>query len=387
MYLSEIIVEEIKRLYENFCLIAMLMGLPIFFTIAFGFAYRENVVNNITLTVCDEEQSSLSKSLISMYDDSEKFKIVSYVETEEDMRQEIFNGRAKAALVIPKNFSRDIKSGTGTEDLFLVNSSNNVFGNSALSAVQEINKNFTVAIAQKLFEGQNLLPSAAMSAAYPIHLGVRIIGNPTNGYSPFMLSGLLLNGVQIGLMITIIPIFCEEFEKRKYCSLKEKILLPSKIFPYAIVSFAAYMISIILMINLFAIPMRGSWSELMILELAFIFFVCNVLLIFSAAAPNKVLALQAPLIYIMPGLLYSGLSFPNFVMNEYAEIISECMPMTYAGDSLRDILLVGYAPNFWHDFKSMIFGGLISMFVYTGIFCLKNWREERKNDFVKNFEA
>ncbi len=229
MYMRKIIAEEFRRLHSNFYLITMLIGLPIFFTIAFGLAYSENVVNEITLTICDEDQSSLSRNLISMYDDSDKFRIVSYVTAEETARQEILNGRAKSALIIPKNFSRNVKAGKSSQVLFIANSSNNVFANAALSAVQEINKSFSVAVGQKLVESQNLLPSAAMSAVYPIRLGIRIVGNPANGYSSFMLSGLLLNGLQIGIIITIIPIFCEEFQNNRSCLLREKILLEFKI--------------------------------------------------------------------------------------------------------------------------------------------------------------
>ena len=229
MYMRKIIAEEFRRLHSNFYLITMLIGLPIFFTIAFGFAYSKNVVNYISLTICDEDQSSLSRNLISMYDDSDKFRIVSYVTAEEAVHREIYDGRAKSALIIPKNFSRNVKAGKDAEVLFIANSSNNVFANAALSAVQEINKSFSVAVAQKLVESQNLLPSAAMSAVYPIRLGVRIICNPTNGYSSFMLSGLLLNGLQIGIIITIIPIFCEEFRNNRSCLLREKILLEFKI--------------------------------------------------------------------------------------------------------------------------------------------------------------
>ena len=229
MYMRKIIAEEFRRLHSNFYLITMLIGLPIFFTIAFGLAYSENVVNEITLTICDEDQSSLSRNLISMYDDSDKFRIVSYVTAEETARQEILNGRAKSALIIPKNFSRNVKAGKSSQVLFIANSSNNVFANAALSAVQEINKSFSVAVAQKLVESQNLLPSAAMSAVYPIRLGIRIVGNPANGYSSFMLSGLLLNGLQIGIMMTIVPIFWEEFRNNRSCLLREKILLEFKI--------------------------------------------------------------------------------------------------------------------------------------------------------------
>ena len=352
--MRELIREELRRLSGNFFLAAMIFGLPVAFTVLFGLVYRENVVNRITLAVCDEEQSALSRNLISMYADSEKFQIVAHVTSEEELRQEILEGRAKSALLILKNFSREIKLGRGAEILFMVNSANNFFGNAALSAVQEITKTFSTAVSQKLFEGQNLLPAAAMSAAYPIRLGVRILGNPTNGYSPFMLSGLLLNGVQIGIMITILPVFNEEFARQKS---GEKFWLAAKLLPYEVLSLAGYAVSLILMVNFFAVPMRGSWLEALILGAAYIFCVSSVLLIFAVCAPNKVLALQSPLIYIMPGLLCSGLSFPLFEMSDAAEAIAKLMPITYVGDNLRDILLTGYAPNLWSDCRTMIFGG------------------------------
>ena len=263
---------------------AMIFGLPVAFTVLFGLVYRENVVNRITLAVCDEEQSALSRNLISMYADSEKFQIVAHVTSEEELRQENLEGRAKSALLIPKNFSREIKLGRGAEILFMVNSANNFFGNAALSAVQEITKTFSTAVSQKLFEGQNLLPAAAMSAAYPIRLGVRILGNPTSGYSPFMLSGLLLNGVQIGIMITILPVFNEEFARRKS---GEKFWLAAKLLLYEVLSLAGYAVSLILMVNFFAVPMRGSWLEALILGAAYIFCVSGVLLIFAVCAPKS----------------------------------------------------------------------------------------------------
>ena len=185
-------------------------------------------------------------------------------------------------------------------------------------------------------------------------------------------------------VLGVLPIFNVEYTRRKIATFQEKILLATKLLPYQIISFCGYAISLIVMINFFEIPMRGSWIEALILGLGFIFFVSNVLLIFAAVAPNEVLALQAPMIYIMPGLLYSGLSFPIFDMSENAEFVARLMPITYAGDNLRDILLSGYAPNFWSDFSEMIFCGLISLTVATAFFLLKG---RLKNDSVANNEA
>lgn len=58
-------------------------------------------------------------------------------------------------------------------------------------------------------------------------------------------------------------------------------------------------------------------------------------------------------------------------MSNAAEFFSKLMPISYTGENLRDILLSGYAPNFWQDFKTLIIYALISLVIATGIFLLK----------------
>ena len=70
-------------------LAALLVGTPLMFTLLFGLIYDENVVNDIALTVYDEDQSSMSRMLIQAYGDNDRFHIVSYVSSEEEMKAEI----------------------------------------------------------------------------------------------------------------------------------------------------------------------------------------------------------------------------------------------------------------------------------------------------------
>ena len=167
-------------------LAALLIGTPLVFTVLFGVIYDGNVVNDIALTVYDEDQSSMSRTLIQAYGDSDRFHIVSYVSSEEEMKADILGGRARAALEIPRDFSKDVRLGQGADDLLMVNSANNMFGNAALAASQEIARSLSVGVGQKLMEGVGLKPDDAMNAAYPVHLGVRITGDPANGYTSFM---------------------------------------------------------------------------------------------------------------------------------------------------------------------------------------------------------
>ena len=89
---------------------------------------------------------------------------------------------------------------------------------------------------------------------------------------------------------------------------------------------------------------------------------------------------QAPMVYIMPGLLYSGLSWPNFDMSSIASVLGMLMPMTYGGDTLRDILLNGTAPTLYTNCKIMLLGGIGCQLVAAGLFYLRRrfhiWTDE-----------
>ena len=70
-------------------LAALLVGTPLMFTVLFGVIYDADVVNDITLTVYDEDQTSLSRTVVQAYADADRFRVVSYVASEEEMKAEI----------------------------------------------------------------------------------------------------------------------------------------------------------------------------------------------------------------------------------------------------------------------------------------------------------
>lgn len=349
----------------------IIFAMPLAFSLIFGFIYRENVVNNIPFVVYDEDQSKLSRSLIQAYADADRFTYVAQAASEEEMQEAIESGQAKMALGIPKDFDKDIKSGLGSDILIMVDSTNNMFGNAALSASQEISRSYSVAVSKSLLESLSLLPDDAINAAYPVHMGVRILGNPANGYSSFMLSGLMMNGLQIGIMLTIAPAMVTEFFRRRWRGTNPLLISLGKTLPYWCLGLVSFIISLNVVVYGFAVPMRGSWGDAILMAGAFLFFVSSVLHVFSVFCPTRVLSLQAPMVYIMPGLLYSGLSWPAFDMSDVASAIGMPMPMTYAGDTLRDILLSGSSPDLWRNVRIMFFGGLGCQILAATIFALR----------------
>ena len=295
------------------------------------------------------------------------------------MKAEILEGRARAALEIPRDFSKDVRLGQGSDFLLMVNSANNMFGNAALSASQEIARSVSVGVGQKLMEGVGLKPSEAMNAAYPVHLGVRITGDPANGYTSFMLAGLMMNGLQIGVMVTLSPLLVTEIlGLRRGKEYPSWLLSLAGTLPYPMLAFVGFLLSMLVCVHVFAVPMRGSWLDASLLGGSFLTFVSGVLLLFSACVPSRELSLQAPMLYIMPGLLYSGLSWPPFDMSSVASAFGKLLPMTYAGIALRDITLTGYCPELFQNCAVMVGAGALCYALATGIFDFRRKRGFKK---------
>lgn len=350
----------------------ILFLLPLGFTLAFGIIYFQNSVERIPLIICDEEQSSISRTIIEAYSDSEKFSIIGEVYHSEDMEDAIESGNATVALYIPADLSKKIKNEDSVDLLILVDSANNMFGNAAMTAANEINKTLAVGIASQMLEVGNQLPQAAMSMAYPVRMGVRIINNPTTGYSPFMLAGLTMNGLQIAIMLVLCPLVAREFHHhvyRKHVS-SWKILL-AKIVPVWGMSIVSFFLSLVFLYACFTIPVRGSFLDIGLIIAAFTLAVSCIMVLFAVCSPNEIMSIQEPLLYIMPGLLYSGLSWPDFYMNQLAEVIAFIFPMRHGADVIRDLLLAGYAPALYSQCLQLFGMGTLCLLLAWGVFILR----------------
>ena len=156
---AEVFLTSLRELFRGRVpFAALLIGTPLGFTLLFGTIYAQNVVNDIPMAVYDEDQTSMSRKLIQAYDDADRFTVVTYVTSEEEMRAKLMDGQALVVLEIPKGFSKEVHLGDGADALLIVNSANNMFGNAALSASQEIARSFSVGVAQQLLEAGGILP-------------------------------------------------------------------------------------------------------------------------------------------------------------------------------------------------------------------------------------
>lgn len=359
MRLMEVVAADIRAPWRRKPgALLLLFALPLLYGVLFGLAYSSNVVKYVPTVVYDEDHTATSRALIQAYSDSERYEIVAEVTSQEAMEQKLRDNEVLVAIAIPPDFSRDIKLGLASQVLVSTNSTNNMFANAVITSSQEIIQTFSVATGQKLLEASNQMPAQALRTAAPIKIGTRIIHNPTTSYTNFMLPGLVANGLQIAILLVAGTVLAAEYRRLAvWQGTSSTVLVTGKMLACWLYAATAFVLALAVIAALFAVPLKSDIFPLIVLGGAFTFLLVNLCLFVSAACGDEIYALQIPLLYIMPGLLFSGLSWPHFAMNDAARIFSALMPLTYMADTLRDLLLSGHSPDLGKNIAIMLTSG------------------------------
>lgn len=360
--LLTVVNKELSRMFILEKKIAViLLGLPLLYGVLFSLAYSGHVIKDIPTVIYDQDQTPASWSVVQAFSDSERYNVIAQVTSQEAMEEYLESNEALAAVVIPPKFYQNIKRGMGSEVLVVTNATNVIFANNILTTSNEIIMSLNVRAGQKLMQGVGLPPQEALKTATPVRMAVRLLNNPTNSYRNFIMAGIGVNALQLAIMLATCTILNSVY--RDYKSWQEfssPVIVLGKMLPYWLIAAMVYLLFVAMITICFDVPLKGDISSLMIIILAFSFAVTNIGCFFSAIAKNEILAVQMPMLYIMPAFLFSGYSWPHLAMNEFSRCFSSLLPLTYSADVIRDIMLAGYAPQLKKNAVILfLFGGVM----------------------------
>jgi len=374
----QVVKKELRRMFIGEPKTAlMLIGIPVVYIVLFGLVYMSNSVKYMPTVIYDQDQTQLSRNLTQAFADSERYEIIAYVNTQEEMEEYLRENKARVAVVVPPKFTHDVKVGIGSQVLVEVNGSNLMYANAVITSAQEIVQTFSAGVGRNLVEAVGQVPSEAIKKAVPIQFGVRILNNPTFAYSNFVLAGLGANGLQLGIMLALCTSLTREYSRLdEWEGVSSQRMILGKLFPYWIFGVVAFALYTAIAVNVFNIPFRGSVASLLIIGTVFTFAVVAVGSFYSAIAPDEVYAVQLPMLYIMPAFLFSGYVWPHLAMNDFSLAFSKILPLTYMADTVRDLMLNGYAPFLLHDVIMLLILGAVLLAMSTLIFSKRRRKYE-----------
>ncbi len=339
---------------------SFIFGAPIIYLFLFSMLYGSHVVKNVPLVVCDEDQTQLSRLLIQSFDDSERFRIVGFASSQEEMEQYIQDKEAFGALYIPAKFSQDIKAGRSSSVLIIANAANLLITNTITTTAQEIVMAFSKDTGAILAEKAGLMPIQGQNRAEPIQFTLRVLNNPTLSYLDFFVIGLAMAAFQQGIFLSLgASIICEYRNHTRLTTIVSKYLLVGKLLPYELCGVLAFSLVLGISNKIFDIPCKGNFFDLLLISLAFTFTAIGFSSLMATFCDNEVSFTKLSLIYTVPAFILSGHIWPQYSMNVFTQLFSYTFPIYYFADTVRDLMIVGYSPFLYRKILILLCLGIV----------------------------
>lgn len=325
--------KELIQIWRDPLSLAMAFLMPVILLFIFGYAISLDV-DRLTTIVYDRDKSSLSRELISEFKASGYFSIIESAARHSDIDEYIDSGRARVALWIPEDFSKNIKTGKHAELQVIVDGSDSNTATIALGYVSAVSELYS----QKI-KGSLITPG--------IDYRLRVWYNPELKSRNFIIPGLIaVIMAVIAALLTSLTIAREwergTMEQLISTPVKTPELIIGKLIPYFLIGIIDVVMSVLIVVFLFKVPLVGNVFLLMVLSSIFLFGSLSLGILISIITKSQLLASQAAMVVtFLPTYLLSGFMFAISNMPQPLQIITYIIPARYFVTILKGVFLKG----------------------------------------------
>jgi ABC-2 type transport system permease protein len=308
--------------------LAFILVIPIVLIVVFGYGFGGEP-NHIATAVANSDTGPAGGTVL--HDLPSGALDLTAVSSAQAAYNEVHDGQAWAAIVIGPNFTKDLAAGNATLTVYVDGSSPTV-ASAVMGAVQS-------AIQQALSSGSGKA-RLTISAEY-------VYGSTSTSFIDTLAPGVMALVATFGTTVLSILILVREksqglLERLFASPLRPGEFVAGHALSLAVISIGQTLVLLTAAILIFQASFVGS--IVLALGILLLFALGNIGLgmLISAVAQSEFQAVQLIPFLIFPQLLFSGALFPIDSIPVAFRPISDVLPLTYAADALRSVLLRGW---------------------------------------------
>jgi ABC-2 type transport system permease protein len=327
--------KEVLQLRRDRRSLVLAFLLPVLLLVFYGYAITWDV-DDIRTAVVDQDRTAASRELVDAFRASGYFRLAARPARVADAEPLLDAGRVQIVLVVPPDFTRDLRGGRSARLQAIVDGSDANTATIVLGYTQAVVQTYSTRIALR-----------GVRARPPITADSRVWFNETLSSRNMIVPGLVAVIMMIiAAMLTSLTI-AREWERGTMEQLaatpvtRTEVVL-GKLLPYLAIGLFDVVTTSLLGVLLFGVPFRGDPLLLMVLSTAFITGALGLGIFISAVAKSQLLATQIGMIAtFLPAFLLSGFMFAVDAMPAPLQAISLLVPARYFLVVTRGIFLKG----------------------------------------------
>ncbi|MGY3902486.1 ABC transporter permease [Aeromonas lusitana] len=319
--------KELRQLSRDKLTFGMVVMIPLLQLLLFGYAINTDV-RQIPAGLVDMSESVSGRLLVEAVKATQVVHIKQRYVGLQEAEAALTRGEVRAVLVLPSDLSRRLSDGERVGQ-WLVDGSDTVIAGALL--------------------GLRAMPLGELRPdveAAPPTFETVLYFNPSRRAAVNIVPGLL------GVILTMTMIMFTSaaiVRERERGNLELLITTPvsslelmiGKILPYIVVGLVQVVIILGLGHLIFAVPINGALSQVLLATLLFIAASLTLGLLISTLAQTQLQAMQMTVFILLPSILLSGFMFPYEGMPVPAQWVAEVLPATHFMRLIRGIVLRG----------------------------------------------
>ncbi|MCL5876893.1 MAG: ABC transporter permease [Candidatus Bathyarchaeota archaeon] len=369
--------KDLMELFRNRLGLVLLIVMPLFMMVMVGFIYPTNgTISDLQIGVVNEDAGLQGQFMSNQVflpalqgiNDQTHMLVMSNISSVDDLKDRVQRGNLEGGIVIPANFSESLMSGQQGTIIIVSDESNPQISATIRSALTGVFD----AIGTQFAEQQLNTTNIAVVKPFNIQTQGVVSGNPS--YFDFIAPGIMAMTVMMSVMTGLPVAISQEKEigtmdGMMVAPVNRLSILLGKTFAQTARGLIQGAIILALAIGIFGVTIQGSILLVFALLLLGVFSFVGLGIVITSFTKDQETAQMLMMTLMFPMMFLSGVFFPIQQMPWYMQTISQFLPLTYASDALRKVMVLGAGvPQITNELIILVAFGIVMIAIALPVF-------------------
>ncbi|MCW2118549.1 ABC transporter permease [Flavobacterium sp. 7A] len=340
-----IIQKEFKQIFRNKGMLPIIFILPLMQLVILSNAASFEV-KNIKFSYVDHDHSAASRELVSKFEASNYFNIITAFQSKKEANLEMQKGKVDVILEIPIAFESNLIKQQTTSLSVSINAIDGAAAGVSNVYITQIISGFNQSIQTKLQTyNQGIVVQPERITTIP-----SFWYNKTLNYKTFMVPGILV------LLVTMLSLFLSSMnivrekevgtlEQINVTPIKKYQFIIGKLFPFWVLGLVILTVGLIIAKVIFNVPILGNIFLVYGFTAIYLILILGIGLFISNHTETQQQAMFIAWFFTVIFILMSGLFTPIESMPTWAQNITLLNPIRYFVEVIRMVMLKGAGFN------------------------------------------
>ncbi len=369
--------DELKIIFSDSGAVLILLIAVTIYPLVYSIAYKNNVVREIPVTLVDLDNTQSSRQLIRMVDATKEIAVAQETGNMNEAKNLFWDGSSRGVIMIPDDFEKQLLKGNQTHVSIYCDANYFLIYKETLTGAIQASGTLSAGVEIKRLMASGITPEEAMRQRDPMKLNIYQLYNPSGAYGSYVMPGLILIILQQTLLVGIGMIGGAKKERGHAMISIEAARRRRTIFPVvfgkALAYFVIYLFNIlftqIYLFKWFGFPAKGSFTDICLLMIPYIFSVIFLGLAISLLLRRREHSIML-MVFLSPVVLFlSGMSWPESSLPPLLYKLAHVFPSTSMVPAFLRIRTMGgtladVKPELIFLFGQMVVYGLLAILSY-----------------------